>query len=397
MVGTRLRLLAAIAVITGSGFQIAWARDIRVTLPKRSHLTPVQRLNREGVEAIRKHNYEKAEGLFYKAYLYDAADPFTLNNLGYISELEGKLTRAQKFYALASEQDSDARIDISNAKELQGKPMSYALNNLKDIPMRVNRMNVQAIDLLSQDRNFEAYLLLQKALALEPQNPFTLNNLGVAEEATGDFEDALKHYNEAAASRSSEPIVVTLKRSWRGKPVSEMAADSAKQLNKRMRNVDTTQARATMLTYRGVYAINQNDWDAAKQDFLQAYSLDPGSAFSLNNLGYIAEKEGDLETAQFYYSKARKAGDATARIGLATERSAEGQHLLAVAAESGVKVNSEIDQYRQAARQETGPIQLIRRGSSQEKPSSQQERSRAQPPASPRRQPHQIPIHTPPI
>ena len=212
MVGTRLRLLAAIAVITGSGFQIAWARDIRVTLPKSSHLTPVQRLNREGVEAIRKHDYEKAEGLFYKAYLYDAADPFTLNNLGYVSELQGKLDRAQKFYALASEQGSDARIDISNAKQLEGKPMSYALNNLKDVPMRVNRMNVEAIELLSQDRNFEAYLLLQQALALEPQNPFTLNNMGVAEEATGDFEDALKHYNEAADSRSSEPIVVTLKR-----------------------------------------------------------------------------------------------------------------------------------------------------------------------------------------
>ncbi len=185
-------------------------------------------------------DYEKAEGLFYKAYLYDAADPFTLNNLGYISELQGKLDRAQKFYALASEQGSDARIDISNAKQLEGKPMSYALNNLKDVPMRVNRMNVEAIELLSQDRNFEADLLLQQALTLEPQNPFTLNNMGVAEEATGDFEGALKHYDEAADSRSSEPIVVTLKRSWRGKPVSEMAADSAKQLKKRMRNVDTT-------------------------------------------------------------------------------------------------------------------------------------------------------------
>jgi hypothetical protein len=47
-------------------------------LPRRSQLTPVQRLNREGVEAVKKHDYEKAERLFYKAYLYDPADPFTL-------------------------------------------------------------------------------------------------------------------------------------------------------------------------------------------------------------------------------------------------------------------------------------------------------------------------------
>ena len=55
-----------------------------------------------------------------------------------------------------------------------------------------------------------------------------------------------------------------------------------------------------MLTLRGVSATNQNDWSTAKQDFLQAYSLDSDSAFSLNNLGYVAEKDGDLETAQFY-------------------------------------------------------------------------------------------------
>ena len=147
-----------------------------------------------------------------------------------------------------------------------------------------------------------------------------------------------------------------------------MAADSARQLKKRMRNVDTTEARATMLTYRGVYAANQNDWGAAKQDFLQAYSLDPGSAFSLNNLGYVAEKNGDLETAQFYYSKARKAGDATTRVGLATDGSAEGQHLIAVAGQSGLKVNNEISQYSQAARSQTGPVQLIRRGNSHAEP-----------------------------
>ena len=51
----------------------------------------MQRLNREGVEAVKRHDYEKAEALFLKAYLYDPADPFTLNNLGYISELQGQL------------------------------------------------------------------------------------------------------------------------------------------------------------------------------------------------------------------------------------------------------------------------------------------------------------------
>lgn len=358
---TRLKQLGFLAILAAFASQTAHGGDLRITFPARSELTPVQRLNREGVEAIRKHNYEKAEGLFYKAYLYDAADPFTLNNLGYVSELQGKLNRAQNFYKLASEQDSDAIISISSSKSLEGEPMTYALNSLKYVPMRVNRMNVQAIQMLSQDRNFEADLLLRQALALEPNNPFTLNNLGVAEEATGDFEDALTHYDAAADLHSKEPIVVTLTRTWRGKPVSEMAADSAKKLRKRMQNLSDQQARATMLTFRGVAAVNRNDWTTAKEDFQEAYKLDPDSAFTLNNLGYVAEKEGDIETAQFYYSKARTAAGSNLRVGLATDSSAEGKRLVAVASSSHLGVDNELEQYAREARQQTGPVELIPR------------------------------------
>ena len=365
----RLQYLAAVVLITGTGFCHAWGKDLRITIPRRSELTPVQRLNREGVDAVRRHQYEKAEALFYKAYLYDAADPFTLNNLGYISELQGKLDRAQTFYKLASEQGSTARIDLSNAKDLEGKPLTFALNDVKDKPMQVNRMNVEAIQLLAEDRDFEAVVMLRQALAIDPQNPFTLNNLGVAEEATGNLTGALQNYDAAAASRSKEPVVVTLNRATRGKPIDEVAAMSARQLRKRIQNQADTELEAKMLTLHGVFAANQNDWLAAKNDFQQAYSLDPHSAFSLNNLGYVAEKNGDLETAQFYYSKARTAEDANARVGLATEGSAEGENLVTVASTSNQKVDSEIDAYRQSARQQTGPVELIRRGNHPAEPS----------------------------
>ena len=151
------RAIAVIAVLAPMGSYAAWASDsLKITIPRRSELTPVQRLNREGVDAVKKHQYEKAEALFYKAYLYDPADPFTLNNLAYISELEGEADSARKFYALASEQGSNANIDRSNAKRMEGKPMRYAFESVQDIPMRVNRMNVDARGLLSEDRGFEA-------------------------------------------------------------------------------------------------------------------------------------------------------------------------------------------------------------------------------------------------
>jgi Flp pilus assembly protein TadD len=324
-------------------------------------MTPVQRLNRDGVEAIQKKNYEKAESLFVKAYLYDPADPFTLNNLGYIAELQGQLERALNFYQLAAKQGSGASIDRSNTKQLEGKPIQDALNGLNDGTMRVNHINVQAVALLSENRNSEADNLLQRAFTIDPHNAFTLNNLGVAKESVGDYDAALKYFDQAAELGSSEPVVVTLDRAWRGKSVSEMAADSAKKLKTRLENTDTPEAQAALLTVRGVAATNRNDWRAARQDFLKAYSLDPDSAFSLNNLGYVSERDGDLETAHFFYTKAQNAGDSGARVGLASDSSAEGQKLDTVTAASNEKVGVALDQYKQRRHAEPGNVELERR------------------------------------
>lgn len=356
-----LSLLALAAVLALPAVHPSWAGDIRITIPRHSELTPVQRLNREGVEAIQKRNYEKAEALFLKAYLYDPADPFTLNNLGYIAELQGQLDRALKFYQLASEQGSTASIDRSNSKQLEGKPITDALNGLSEGPMRVNHMNVQAVSLLSENRNAEAEHLLHRAYTMDPRNPFTLNNLGVAKESVGDYEDALRYFDQAATLRSSEPVVVTLDRSWRGKSVSDMAADSARKLEQRLKSSDNAQQQAALLAVRGVSATNRNDWKAARQDFLKAYSLDPYSAFTLNNLGYVSERDGDLETAKFFYTKAQQADDANARVGLATIGAVEGEHLQAVAADSDQKVGGEIDRFRQQRHAEPGNVELERR------------------------------------
>ena len=363
------RLLPILFLLTLCWPRSSWAREgLKITLPRRSQLTPVQRLNREGVEAVRKHDYEKAGALFYKAYLYDPADPFTLNNLGYVSELQGQMERARRFYDLAAKQSSNADIDRSNAKDLEGKPMRAALDGLEDLPMRVNRMNMDAMQLLADNRGFEATGILKAALSLDPRNPFTLNNLGVANEAIGDYDNALKYYNQAAGQHSLEPVVVTPSEAWRGQPVSKMALESARRLQKKIRSMDPADARSLVFTVRGVAAVNQNDWASARQDFLKAFSLNPRSAFSLNNRGYVAERDGDLETAQFFYEKARKADDSGARVGLATQSIAEGKDLFTVATDSNQKVDSALEQYSQQRRRETGPIELTPRGGAQPEP-----------------------------
>ena len=352
-----------LAALVGSGLHAAWARDtITITIPRHSSLTFVQRLNRQGVIAVQKHDYATAADLFYKAYLFDPSDPFTLNNLGYISELEGQLDRANKLYKLAAEQGSNANIDLSSVKRLQGQPMQVAFSGLQDVPMRVNRLNLEAVNLLSEGRSFEAIGLLQQALALDSGDPFTLNNLGVADEAIGDLGGAMKYYTSAAYSRSSDVVAVTQNRSWQGKSVSQMAEANVMRLEGQSQENGSHETEASLLSQQGVFAANENDWTTAKRDFMQAYALDPNNAFSLNNRGYVAERDGDLESAQFFYQKAGQAYGSGFPVGLATNPSVKGQSLSQVATQSRLHVDDALDVYSRERRGQPGSIELTPRG-----------------------------------
>jgi Flp pilus assembly protein TadD len=361
--------LGLIGAVTGFSSS-AYAHDIKITIPKRSHSTPVQRLNREGVEALRKKNYERAESLFYRAYLYDPDDPFTLNNLGYISELQGQVDRAEDFYRQAGQLATDAVIDQATSKAVEGQTINAALT-IPALPLQINRSNLEAMRLLAKGRAVEADELLQKTLAQDPHDAFTLNNMGVAKEMEGESQEALKNYDAAAAAGRSASAVVTLDRVWRGKPVSEMASHNAKLLRARMETQNTIDAQVASLNLRGVSAANRNDLQTAARDFQQAYRLDPNNAFALNNVGYVAEMNGDRETAQFFYDSALRAGGANVSVGLATNRSAEGQKLFQVAGDSNTKVESALTLEREARRRQRKPVVLMRRDNTVvEEPSS---------------------------
>src|SRR5947209_20371978 len=130
---------------------LAHAGGLRLTIPKHSSATPVQKLNREGVKEIQRHRLARAERLFYRAYLIDPDDPFTLNNLGYISELQGKIDRAQRYYQLAAkENNSETLIAMASARNLQGKKLSEVTEAYGNLELRVNRGNLEAMSLLQQ-------------------------------------------------------------------------------------------------------------------------------------------------------------------------------------------------------------------------------------------------------
>jgi Flp pilus assembly protein TadD len=348
--GTALLLIALI----GS----AAAGDVRISIPKRTKPTLVQKLNQEGVKAAEKHEYKKAKNLFYKAYLIDPNDPFTLNNLGYIAELEGQVDRAQRYYALAQDQNSDAVVYKSTEKAAIGKPVDKIAGDAADAKMQINRINVYAMNLLQKERAPEADLALQKALKMEPNNPFTLNNLGYAKEEEGELEEAYRYYSQAANQHSTTSIVVTVRPQWRGKGISDVAGQNAEKVRSVMSREQDTGAQVARLNTRGVAAINRNDYKLARQYFEQAYKLDPKNAFALNNMGYLSEMDGDRETADYYYAKAREADQSSMKVAYATRKDVEGMKLAAVAGDSDDAVNKATEEAAALRRAQGGPVVL---------------------------------------
>lgn len=321
----------------------AAAQELHVPLPKKSKYTPAQQLNRDGVKALQKHDIEKAKRLFYKAYLVDPNDPFTLNNLGYVAELEGDLDRARRYYDQAQANTSEAIIEKSTEKELEGKTVAKVAGQFVGDQMKVNQLNTEAVRLLDQDRAPEAELVLQQALKIDPRNPFTLNNLGYAKEKEGELEEAIKDYQRAANTHSLDRIVVTANKDWRGRAISEVAQRNADNTGVELAKAGDLDARVARLNLQGVSAMNRNDRKTARADFRQAYKLDPGNSFTINNMGYLAELDGDKETAQSYYEQAQQALRSHSKVAVATRTEVEGREMRHVAEESTALMGSSME------------------------------------------------------
>src|SRR5437868_8280630 len=371
--------------------------SLRIPIPKRDKPTPVQKLNAQGVKAIQKHQFDKAKSYFYHAYLLDPDDPFTLNNLGYISELQGDVDRAQRYYELAEQNSTGAIVAKSNVAAMKGQPFSEAVQGVKSGPMQANRINVEAMRLLSHGRLKEADTLLQQALSLNPRDPFTLNNLGYTKESEGELKEAEKYYQADARLNAKDPVIVTVNPSWRGHPISKIAARNAKAVERELRKRENSEQQVARLNLRGVTALNRNDAESARHYFEQAYKLNPEDGFTLNNMGYVAELQGDRETADEFYAKARRAQRANDKVTFSNQREMQGLKLGAVAGINDQKVETTMEASAEARRRVGGPIQLKRRNGApvtepeavpQRPPGSEQApEPQVAPPAEPQAQP----------
>jgi len=249
-------------------------------------------------------------------------------------------------------------IECSNCEDALGKAVAKIAGHTAEGPLKVNQLNSEALGLLNQDRAPEADVVLQQALKIDSKNPFTLNNMGFAKEKEGEIEDAIRYYDRAAATGSREPIVIAFNKSWRGKPISEVAERNAEESRKELSRAQNLQDRVARLNLQGVSAMNRNDRRTARKDFEQAYKLDPNNSFTINNMGYLAELEGDKETAQSFYDQARRAKRASAKIMVSTRPEVEGRPVGQVAEQSTALVESSFEAQAESRRRSGQPPAL---------------------------------------
>jgi tetratricopeptide (TPR) repeat protein len=118
-------------------------------------------------------------------------------------------------------------------------------------------------------------------------------------------------------------------------------------------------AKVARLDLRGVSAMNRNERKAARGYFQQAYKLDPSNSFTINNMGYLAELEGDKETAEYYYGRAHNAEHASAKVAVSTRPEVEGHPVGQVAQQSNDLVESRM-QAEVAAKRRNGSLPALR-------------------------------------
>src|SRR5205809_2021213 len=140
---------------------------------------------------------------------------------------------------------------------------------------------------------------------------------------------------------------------------SDLALSSApSSVRHRLETEEGAEDKVARLNLQGVSALNHNDPKSARQYFREAYKLDPKNAFTLNNMGYIAELEGDQETAQDFYEQARVASGATRRATLTTRHEMQGLPLGQIARSNDEGSQANLETLREARLRQGGPIEL---------------------------------------
>jgi tetratricopeptide (TPR) repeat protein len=107
----------------------------------------VAELNIRGVSALNRNDLAAADQDFRKAYSLDPNNAFAVNNIGYLSEIEGDRETAQFFYEKAGTIGPNVTVGLATRQAAEGQKLSQVSS---DSDAKVQAKVVEARDVLRQ-------------------------------------------------------------------------------------------------------------------------------------------------------------------------------------------------------------------------------------------------------
>ena len=80
-------------------------------------------LTRDAVLAYRTGDVDKFKSNMKEAHEIDPEDPYVLNNMGFIYEMEGKKAEALSHYKEAAQKAGNRTVDVSQVREQEGRQL----------------------------------------------------------------------------------------------------------------------------------------------------------------------------------------------------------------------------------------------------------------------------------
>lgn len=184
---------------------------------------------------LEKGRVFEAERVLRDAVQNNPKNPFLLDSLGFVMESEGDLQSALQYYTEAVNLHSDERVLLTPQKKWRGKTISeiaahnadevrQSIEKGEDTAAQVARLNMRGVAALNHNDTPDARRFFAEAYQIDPQNAFTLNNLGYIDELSGDRETAEMYYEAARVARqANERVTYATRADAEGRRVGPLA------------------------------------------------------------------------------------------------------------------------------------------------------------------------------
>ena len=232
-------------------------------------MNSVQRSNEQQALQLLKQGYLNEAEVIYRTLMNEGIRNWAIfGNLAHICGMQGRTKEMISFYRQALAINPNLPDALSN--------LGIALHNKGDITAAVDAF--------------------RRALAIQPNSPGTLCALGNALQSQGHGQDAVDAYRQALAINSNIPeLHANLGHALLESGAIEAAITAYRQAL--AVTSDPSPACIATLLNLGYALWRQGDLQAAGDAYRRVLTIDPNSSLALSNMGNVLLDQGELQAA----------------------------------------------------------------------------------------------------